>query len=158
MLDLVFQNLTSDPRYARGSGEASKALKQKFFEKILDTAIKHLKLGKKVEVSLSLVGEGAIKTLNKKYRQKNKVTDVLSFPVSDVALKKHGIIPLGDIFICLPFAKKEAKRENINIETKVARLTVHGFLHLAGYDHEKTSKDAKVMLKLEDGILRNIKF
>lgn len=145
MLDLVFGNHTSQ-----------KDLNEKFFRKILDTAIRDLKIkDKKVEISLNLVGEAKIKELNKKYRGKNKVTDVLSFPLEESRLKKHDILPLGDIFICLPFAIKESERQNIDLEKELAWLTVHGFLHLLGYDHEKSTQDKKKMFQLESKILNS---
>ncbi|OGN00123.1 MAG: rRNA maturation RNase YbeY [Candidatus Yanofskybacteria bacterium RIFCSPHIGHO2_01_FULL_41_27] len=125
---------------------------------MLESAAKTLKLGgSKVEISVNLTGETKIKNLNKKYRNKNTATNVLSFPLSTDVLKKYGILPLGDIFICLPVAKKEADGENISVENKLAWLTVHGFLHLLGYDHETTAKDAQAMLDLERKILRKIK-
>src|SRR3989344_900151 len=138
MIEFVFQNLTTDKQF-----------NENFFKKILETASGELKLvNKNISVSLNLVGEGNIKELNKKYRHKNKVTDVLSFPISKefkIQDSRFQILDLGDIFICLPFAKKEAKRENIDIEVKLARLTVHGFLHLAGYDHEKSEQESEKM-------------
>ena len=147
MIDLVFKNSTSE----QAPGGA-------FFVKILESAAKTLKLGgSKVEISVNLTGETKIKNLNKKYRNKNTATNVLSFPLSTDVLKKYGILPLGDIFICLPVAKKEADGENISVENKLASLTVHGFLHLLGYDHETTAKDAQAMLDLERKILRKIK-
>lgn len=143
MLDLVFKNYISQ-----------KAPSEKFFKKILDTGIKELKIkDKKIEVSLNLVGETKIRGLNKKYRGKNKVTDVLSFPLEELRLKKYAILPLGDIFICLPFAVKESERQKISLKKELAWLTIHGFLHLLGYDHEKSDKDAKKMFKLESKIL-----
>ena len=136
MLDLVFQNLTTDKQF-----------NENFFKKILEIAGGELKLvNKNISVSLNLVGEGKIKELNKKHMNKNKVTDVLSFPMEESG-------DMGDIFICLPFAKKEAKSENVDIENKLAQLTVHGFLHLAGYDHESSKQDAEKMFKLENKIL-----
>ena len=147
MIDLVFKNSTSE----QAPGGA-------FFVKILESAAKTLKLGgSKIELSVNLVVETKIKNLNKKYRNKNTATNVLSFPLSTDVLKKYGILPLGDIFICLPVAKKEADGENISVENKLAWLTVHGFLHLLGYDHETTAKDAQAMLDLERKILRKIK-
>ncbi len=156
-MDLVFQNLTSDKRY-----------KSNFFEKILVTGVRELKLGdRKIELSVNLVGESKIKELNKKYRRKNKVTDVLSFPMLEnfefrVPARLAGgsnfeFQDLGDIFICLSFAKKQAKEENISIEKELARLTVHGFLHLLGYDHERSKKDEIEMFKLEHKILNRLK-
>ncbi len=143
MLDLVFKNSTSDKKYS-----------SKFFEKVLVAGIKELKFdNKNIELSVNLVGESKIKELNKKYRQKNKVTDVLSFPLESKSSKNRKIWPLGDIFICLSFAKIEAKSENVDIEAKLARLTVRGFLHLLGYDHEKSEAEEKKMFQLENKVL-----
>ena len=110
MLDLVFKNYTSN-----------KAPSEKFFREVLDVGIKEIKIKEKnVEVSLNLVGEAKIKELNKKYRDKNKVTDVLSFPLEESRLKKHDILPLGDIFICLPFVVKEFKA-SLKVRDKLRR-------------------------------------
>lgn len=155
MLDLVFKNYTSQ----KAPGGA-------FFVKILETAAEILKLGgSKIEVSINLVGEVKIKSLNKKYRNKNTATNVLSFPLSTDILKKCGILPLGDIFICLPVAKKEAEEEKTGIEKKLAWLTVHGFLHLLGYDHPddevsgpRLKRRGEKMFALEKQILRNIDY
>ncbi len=148
MIDLTFKNYTSQ-----------KAPSGAFFVKILETAVNILKLrDSKIEVSVNLVGEAKIKNLNKKYRNKNTTTNVLSFPLSTDVLKNYGILPLGDIFICLPVAKKEADEENISIEKKLAWLTVHGFLHLLGYDHEKSKQDAVAMFDKENKILKELNF
>jgi len=147
MLDLVFQNSTTSKKHT-----------SKFFEEILVEAIKELKLAsRKIEASVNLVGEAKIKELNKKHRNKNKVTDVLSFPMTEkleTQNAKFEIRDLGDIFICLSFAKKQAKSENVSIEKELARLTVHGFLHLLGYDHERSKKDEVEMFRLENKILK----
>lgn len=158
MIDLVF---SAEGGSASGGKNYTsfKAPGGAFFVRILESAAKTLKLGgSKIEISINLVGETKIKNLNKKYRNKNTATDVLSFPLSTVVLKKYGILPLGDIFICLSVAKKEAREENISIEKKLAWFTVHGFLHLLGYDHEKSEKDAKKIFVLEKKILRNIDY
>ncbi len=135
-LDIVFKNYMSQ-----------KALGQVFFKKVLEKSARELKLKNKFELSINLVGEGKIRSLNKKHRKKDKPTDVLSFPLGDGN---------GDIFICLPIAKKEAKRENVSIEAKLAQLTVHGFLHLLGYDHERSKKDADKIFQLEEKILAKV--
>ena len=147
MLDLVFKNYTQ-----------GKAPGEKFFRKILNTGTKELNIkDKNVEVGLNLVGEAKIKELNKKYRGKNEVTDVLSFPLEESRLKKHDILPLGDIFICLPFAVKESKRQDVGLEKELAWLTAHGFLHLLGYDHENSLSESRKMEKLEKNILHRLK-
>ena len=135
MIDLVFKNWTSQ-----------KSLGEKFFLKILKKASEILKLNKKLEISVNLVGEAKIKSLNKKYTNKDKPTDVLSFPLGDGG---------GDIFICLSIAKKQAKSENTTIEKKLAQLVVHAFLHLQNYDHE-TDKQEKEMTGLEQTILDSL--
>ncbi len=146
MLDLVFKNHTP-----------KKSPNDKFFRQILDIGVRELKIkDKNVEVSLNLVGEAKIKELNKKYRNKNQATDVLSFPLEESRLKKHDILPLGDIFICLPFAVKEAERQKISLEKEMTWLTVHGFLHLLGYDHEGSKQDVDKMVKLENKILSKL--
>lgn len=148
MIDLVFKNSADN-----------KAPDRAFFIKILESASDTLKLGdSKIEISVNLVGETKIKELNKKYRNKNVATNVLSFPLSTDVLKKYDILPVGDIFICLPVAKKEADEENISIEKKLAWLTVHGFLHLLGYDHEKSEQDAAAMFDKENQILKELNF
>ena len=67
-----------------------------------------------------------------------------------------GIMNLGDIFICLPVAKKYAARENVSLDYKLAFLVVHGFLHLLGYDHEKSTEEKEKMFTLQDKILEKI--
>ncbi len=146
MIDLVFQNNTQE-----------KAPAEEFFMEILEKGIEELKLeDKKVEVSLNLVDEAGIKELNNKYRGKNVVTDVLSFPLGESGQSKYDILPLGDIFICLPFAVQEAKRQEVSLEKELAQLTVHAFLHLLDYDHERSEEDAEKMTNLEVKILSKL--
>lgn len=143
MLDIVFRNFTSDKKYRKS-----------FFKKILETAINKIGLKtEKIELGVFLVDNRKIKELNKRYRGENKATDVLSFPLRDDSLKKYGILPLGDIFISLPFAKKEANKFGVLLGEELCRLAVHGFLHLLGYDHEKSDKEKKEMLILQEKIL-----
>ena len=150
MLDLVYENSVKEKSY-----------NSKFFEKVLVTGVKELGLDKKdLGISINLVGEERIRGLNKKYRNKDKVTDVLSFPLNKKSViynSKLTNLDLGDIFICLSFAKKEAKRENVSIEKKLAWLTVHGLLHLTGYDHETSDKDEKEMVAMENKIIQKLK-
>jgi len=148
MVDLVLNNLTTDKSYSSD-----------FFEKILQKAIAILGIGnKKLEISINLVGRGRIKALNKKYLRKNRITDVLSFPLADKndakLLKENDIIALGDIFICLPVAKKQALEKGESLDKQLALLTVHGLLHLLGYDHEKSTEEAKKMYQLQEEILK----
>ena len=85
-----------------------------------------------LEISVALIGQSEIKEINKKYRRKNKPTDVLSFFYGE----------LGEIIICLDMVKK-GKEE-------LSRVFIHGLLHVLGYDHEKTQKEAKIMQQKEN--------
>ena len=80
------------------------------------------------------------------------------FGKSEIRNSKFVIHDLGDIFICLPFAKNDAKSENVSIEKKLSQLAAHGFLHLLGYDHEKSQAEARRMFGLESQILKKLKF
>ena len=148
MLDLVFHNSTTSKTY----GES-------FFKKIVAVGMQVTGLAsKKIELSISLVGKRKIQDLNDKHRDKNKPTDVLSFPLNQKLDEKSaigGIISLGDIFICFPIAQKYAKEEGMGLASKLAFLTIHGFLHLLGYDHGNT-KDQKKMFVLQKKILAKL--
>ena len=85
------------------------------------------------EISLSFVGERAIQTLNRKFMKKNKPTDVLSFPLGDKA--PDGKFYLGDIVIAVPVAFRQARAKGHSLDRELRLLTIHGFLHLLGYDH-----------------------
>ena len=95
----------------------------------------------KVEVSLSVVGDRMMKNLNKKYRDIDETTDVLSFPLSEE--KKDtpfvdvpdGILRLGDIVISYPEAREEASDENKLMDDKIDELVEHAMLHLLGQHH-----------------------
>jgi len=85
------------------------------------------------EISLSFVGERAIQTLNRRFMKKNKPTDVLSFPLGDKA--PDGKFYLGDIVIAVPVAFRQARAKGHSLDRELRLLTIHGFLHLLGYDH-----------------------
>ena len=112
---------------------------------------KNKKLKKSVYFTLLLSGEKEIKNLNKKFRKKNKATDVLSFPFyTKKELHKRLInekeIYLGDIIINLNEIKDKKKLKNFKIEFN--NLWIHGLVHLLGHDHKK-EKDFLAMKKIE---------
>ena len=80
---------------------------------------------KKTELSIVLVGPARIRDLNKKYRRKNKATDVLSFQYDDS----------GEVVICLSVLKKNAKKFKSTFKKELARVLIHGILHILGYSH-----------------------
>lgn len=91
-------------------------------------------------VSVSLVSSSQIQKLNKNFRSKDKVTDVLSFPQTE-----HGI--LGDVIICLSRAKSQAREYGHTLEREVCFLTTHGIYHLLGYDHHALKDKQRMRLK-----------
>ena len=93
----------------------------------------------KLELSIVLVGQARIRKLNKKYRRKNRSTDVLSFTYDDS----------GEIVICLQEVKKNAKKFHSPLQKELAKVLIHGILHLLGYDHEESEKEAEKMRKKE---------
>jgi len=125
---------------------------KKFLEKIAEKTLKTLKI-KIPEISIVLVGDDKIKELNKKYRKKNQVTDVLAFDLSPLA-KGEGF-DYGEIFICLPQAKRQAKQFGHSLKKELAILLIHGILHLAGYDDE-TKKDYNKMVRKQEEIWQKI--
>lgn len=137
---------------------------EEFLKKIISAVLKGEKVEKKVELSIALIGSGRMRKLNRKYRSKNRVTDVLAFPESEVIFEKFKIGPLkkakslGEIIICLREVKKNSKRFESGFEKELARVVIHGALHLLGYEDEKGEEKAKEMEKKQEKYLSEIKF
>ena len=106
------------------------------------------------ETSVLLTNNRQIKKINRVFRGKNKATDVLSFPSQDDFGGESGFY--GDLAISIPKAKKQAKEYNQSLEREIAFLSIHGSLHLLGYDHE-TETDEKDMREAQRTILKTIK-
>ena len=117
-------------------------------------------------VDIFFVDEKTIQQLNKKHREVDKVTDVLSFPMLNINYNQkltdfendvlpNGTIYLGDIVICTNRAKQQAKEYGHSYKREIAFLALHGFLHLLGYDHIE-SKDEKIMKETCEKILSSL--
>jgi len=135
---------------------------EEFLRRVVNEVLKGEKIKKEVNLSLAFIGSGRMRKLNRKYRGKNRVTDVLAFPESEVLFEKFKIGPLqkikglGEIVICLREVKKNAKRFNSTFEKELANVLIHGLLHLLGYDHEKNEKEAKKMQQKQQKYLEQI--
>ncbi len=105
--------------------------------------IKYLKIEKDIE--LIITNNQNIQKLNKEFRNKNRATDVLSFPLENIPFA-----PLGVIVISLDKAKEISKKLSHNIDEELTLLFIHGVLHLLGYDHEVDSGE---MRKKEEEII-----
>lgn len=111
---------------------------------------------KSAQVSLLICGDSRIKQLNSEHRSKNKVTDVLSFPSFDGLRVKEfndSSLFLGDLAICFPQTKRQAKEFKIPVMDEFIHLFFHGIIHLLGYDHEISKKEEKLMEKWESDAL-----
>lgn len=97
-----------------------------------------------VEVNYAFVRKGQIRQLNKKFRQVDKVTDVLSFPDGDIN-PETGKRFMGDVLICKAVAKRQAKLFGQSLAREITFLQVHGTLHLFGYDHIDPADEAKML-------------
>ena len=124
-----------------------------FIDKKIELLNKKNKLYKKNTLicTLLLSGPEEIKKLNKKFRKKNKITDVLSFPFHeknqlDIKIKKEKEIYIGDIILNLNKIKN--KKNKIKFENELNKLWIHGLVHLFGHQH-KIDKDFRAMDKIE---------
>ena len=136
----------------------SKRLKNKdiFFKKICKAFPKKYKfLNKKVTFTLLLSNNKNIKKLNKIFRNKNKSTDILSFPSEKkITISKNTY--LGDIIISYNYLDKPRSQDLKSFKEKVTKILIHGFLHLLGFDHKK-NKDYSKMLKEENLLFKSVK-
>ena len=125
----------------------------------IEKTLSHEHFRKNAEVSVSFVDNEEIHALNREFRDKDKPTDVLSFPILDgdeitgdfdMSL---GAVMLGDIVISVERAKEQADEFGHSLTREVCFLTVHSMLHLLGYDHETSEYDEKYMNDTQEKIL-----
>lgn len=97
-------------------------------------------------LSLSLVGDAAIRKLNREYRRVDRPTDVLSFPLHGQTRTRNGRRPrvLGDVVISLETARRQAADYDAPVEREIERLLIHGILHLLGHDHHRKTESARM--------------
>ena len=104
------------------------------------------------ELSLALIGNADMRKLNARYRRKDYPTDVLSFPVDGKLPAPNRL--LGDVIISVEKAREQARERGRTRDEEMVTLLIHGIVHLLGYDHERSAKDARVMKRLENKIYR----
>ncbi|MBI3543197.1 MAG: rRNA maturation RNase YbeY [Deltaproteobacteria bacterium] len=103
-------------------------------------------------LSVSCVGAAAMKRLNRRYRAKNRPTDVLSFENRGPA--PRGIAFLGDLVLCLDVTRRQARAEGHGVRDEAVVLLAHGLLHLLGFDHERSAREDARMAAAEEKLLR----
>jgi len=109
---------------------------------------------KNAELSLALIGNVEIQKLNARYRKKDYATDVLSFPVGGIVPKETRL--LGDVVVSVEKAAEQAKARGYSPEQELVTLLIHGIVHLMGYDHERSAREARAMRRVEKRIYRQL--
>ncbi len=116
------------------------------------------KLVESVELSVNFCGRKQMQHLNLKYRKIDKITDVLSFAMHSNLREREKFnknfnlknLNLGDLVICREVAIKQSAQFSIPLHSEIIHLAIHGILHLCGLDHDKSSKEKKIMDAYED--------
>lgn len=128
----------------------SDGIDEKFFIEISSIVFNHTNTDN-VSVSIILTDNDEITKINNEYRDKNQSTDVISFAYRDEPFPAHdGIMEeLGDVYISIDKAREQAVEYHTTLVNELKRLTIHGLLHLLGYDHEKSDEDENKMNALE---------
>ena len=112
------------------------------------------KLGlEEAELSILLTTDTAIRRLNRKFRGKNAATDVLSFPAGETPAIPGMPRLLGDLAISLDTARRRAGEDGRTLAFELSRYLAHGLLHLLGYDHEVSEREARRMARREAELL-----
>ncbi|HJV05967.1 MAG TPA: rRNA maturation RNase YbeY [Chromobacteriaceae bacterium] len=109
---------------------------------------------RQAQISLVIVEADEGQTLNRDYRHKDYATNVLSFALNE-GEPLPGLPLFGDLVLCVPVVEREAAEQNKSLEEHYAHLTVHGMLHLQGFDHEDDD-EAEIMETLETAILAKL--
>ena len=131
-------------------------------EKFLKRVAKKVLKGEDKEeagLSIALVGQGRMGKLNKKYRGKNKATDVLAFSQNQkFPIFSENELELGEVVICIREVKKNAKKFNSLFKKELVLVLIHGILHLLGYDHEKSGAENQKMIEKQEYYLSQINY
>lgn len=139
------------------------SLHERWFKKIIKSSLEAANFNLPIEVGLFITDSETVRELNRKYRGKDKPTDVLSFHTQQHAEKQDtniafvtapdGVQHLGEVVISYPQAVIQAKQQEHDLKKELTILLIHGILHLLGYDHEQT-KDKQIMRTKEEEILK----
>jgi len=119
--------------------ESRYRIHRKRIKRIIDRTLSENKIVSPVEVSVAIVGDRKMRTLNKKYRNLDKTTNVLSFPIAEgeaPVLPPSNTLRLGDIVLSFPQLIRDAARDEMLVDDKVDELIAHGLLHLLGIHHQ----------------------
>jgi probable rRNA maturation factor len=148
--------LTVDP----GSGRLP--VSTRFIKTVAEKTLQRVKgaaFAQRAEISVVFAGTGRVQRLNRQWRGRNRPTDVLAFSLMEgkrFPVPSGGYIPLGDVVICTPVAKRQAKELGNPFKNEAALLLIHGILHLLGYDHVTVAQERK-MFTLQDALIKKMR-
>ncbi len=133
-------------------------IKRAYIKKVVETTLRHVDMDADCEIGIACVDNEESQQLNLQYREKDKPTNVLSFPseVPEEILPMLDALPLGDLVICIPVVLREAEEQAKSALDHFTHMLVHGTLHLLGYDHETSEADAEEMETIEIEILAKL--
>lgn len=137
--------------------EADENLIKKIVRAVIEGETEKLSDGRDIEISIAIVGPKRIREINKKYRKRNEVTDVLSFAEEDMRQDRGYPRAIWELVICLKQIKDDARKAGVSAEYELAWVVAHGILHLLGYDHEKNKAAAIEMRQKEQFYLSRFK-
>jgi len=126
-------------------------------KKMIQLLVKNILTSEKVDsgVDVIFVDDKFMRQLNKKFTKRNRTTDVLSFGMRGGEPEAIEYPSLGDIYVSLDQAKRQAEEYGVGFEEEVERLVAHGLLHLLGYDHAN-KKEENIMRKKEEMYLKEM--
>ena len=143
MIDLSFEDIP----------EFRKTEIKKLIKKSINVCVKEMQYKKKFYISIFVTNNVNMKKINLKYRKKNKVTNVLSFPQNEIrSFGKSSVTILGDVVISLEKIFEESQEQRKQFYNHLSHMIVHSLLHLLGFDHN-TKKNYEIMKKKEVSIL-----
>jgi len=147
MIDVVLNNRTKERTFGKA-----------FFQRVADASLAYLKLPARhdAEVGVTLLGVIAMRKLNRTRRGFDAPTDVLSFPLHMKPITGYTSVLLGDLFICSDIVRLHAKESGLSVRHQMQWTVVHGLLHLAGYNHEKSATNDKQMRAIEQKIVKSL--
>lgn len=139
---------------------ATLPLKRAYLKKVIETTLRYIDVDEDCEIGIACVDHDESHRLNLEYRQKDKATNVLSFPsdIPEEVVALLDALPIGDLVICIPVVLTEAQEQNKTPIEHFSHILVHGVLHLMGYDHETSEADAEQMEAIEIAILAKLGF
>ena len=132
-------------------------LSEEFVRKAIGKTLRYLGIQGTISLGVAFVGRGRMQKLNKNFKGKDQVADVLSF-----ASGRKSVVPadqgeyVGEIVVCVSVVKDQAAKAGVSFQRELGHVLIHGTLHLLGYEHDKSQKDTEKMHSKEEEIMKRL--